>query len=553
MGGARRTHQEKIVVWRIDDPQGNEAAKVKYDIVPYTRGRGLDLGCGTAKAFPHFIGVDNCKDNVLFGHHIVPNLRIEDCAELSMFNDGSMDFVFSSHLLEHIENTWAALHEWWRVVKPGGYLVLYLPHKNFYPNIGEPGANPDHKHDFLPPDIVNHMCSIGGFDLVVNEPRNEGNEYSFLQIYQKPDNKDQSNRYSYRNPRPDKTACVVRYGGYGDMLQASNILPELKRQGYHITFMTTPQGQNIVRHNPYIDDWFIQDTDQVPNHELPEFWKVQAKRFDKFINLSESVEGTYLAMPGRANHAWPFSVREKRLDVNYLEFTADLAEVAYRSESHFYPSPEEAAWSINYVRNIRMTAAQPGLLLEPRLFIILWALAGSSVHKFYPHMDQVIARIMLEMPDVRLILNGDEACQILECGWEAEPRITLTAGRMSIRESLALAQQVNCVVGPETGILNAVAFESMGKVILLSHSSKENLTKHWVNTITIEPEGTPCYPCHRLHYTREFCPEHEPSGAAMCQYNIDPERVLKAIKQHYHAWHSRVNLLSGARGYEASC
>jgi hypothetical protein len=55
------------MVWRIDDPQGDEAGKVKYLVVPYTRGAVLDMGCGPSKAFPHFIGVDDCKDTALFG------------------------------------------------------------------------------------------------------------------------------------------------------------------------------------------------------------------------------------------------------------------------------------------------------------------------------------------------------------------------------------------------------------------------------------------------------------------------------------------------------
>jgi ubiquinone/menaquinone biosynthesis C-methylase UbiE len=53
-----------------------------------------------------------------------------------------MDFVYSAHLLEHVQDFESALREWWRVIKPGGYLVLYLPHKKFYPNIGVPGSNP---------------------------------------------------------------------------------------------------------------------------------------------------------------------------------------------------------------------------------------------------------------------------------------------------------------------------------------------------------------------------------------------------------------------------
>jgi hypothetical protein len=102
---------------------------------------------------------------------------------------------------------------------------------------------------------------------------------------------------------------------------------------------------------------------------------------------------------------------------------------------------------------------------------------------------------------------------------------------MSIRETLTLAQNVDCVVGPETGVLNAVAFEPMGKVIMLSHSSQENLTKHWVNTSTLTPQGVDCYPCHRLHYGSEFCNEDKATGAAICQKSINTEKVLQAIRR----------------------
>ena len=47
---SRRTHR------------GNESGKIRWEIVPYTRGHGLDIGCGPHKAFLHFIGCDSLKD-----------------------------------------------------------------------------------------------------------------------------------------------------------------------------------------------------------------------------------------------------------------------------------------------------------------------------------------------------------------------------------------------------------------------------------------------------------------------------------------------------------
>lgn len=515
--------------WSKDDPCGNEAGKVKYEIVQYTRGQGLDLGCGPDKAFPHFIGVDSRKDTALFNIQMKPDVT-GDCEKL-MFVDESMDFVFSSHLLEHIEDYKAALVEWWRVIKQGGHLVLYLPHKGLYPNIGATGANPDHKHDFEPDDILKAMRNLDsmsdfgrlGFEVMVNEVRSDDMEYSFLLVLRK-----DARARTISNPIPyiGKTACVVRYGGFGDQLQAANILPELKRQGYRVTFMTTPKGKDILLHDPHIDEWYLQDNDQVANKELSLFWEVHQKKYDKWINLSESVEGALLAMPGRMAYLWTDKMRRKHLGHNYLEFIADLADLPYQSEAKFYPSTEETTWVDEYL-------AESG---AKKPFNVLWALSGSSVHKFTPHQDTIIMRMLVSIPELRLTFVGDEACQILEAGWEKEKRIRCMSNKMSIRKSLALAQRCDMVIGPETGILNSVGFEENAKVVFLSHSSKRNLTKHWINTYSAEPTNTPCYPCHKLHYGRGGCPIHEETGSAMCQWNTNPDDVYLAIMQLHSAW-----------------
>ena len=135
------------MVWNAHDPQGNETGKITWELVRWTRGRGLDVGCGAHKGFPHFIGVDNGKDIGLFRQQFKPDVWIDDAGKLDMFASNSLDFVYSSHMLEHVpyEDVVKTLKEWWRVIKTNGYLVLYLPDETLYPKVGEPGANPDHK------------------------------------------------------------------------------------------------------------------------------------------------------------------------------------------------------------------------------------------------------------------------------------------------------------------------------------------------------------------------------------------------------------------------
>lgn len=337
--------------------------------------------------------------------------------------------------------------------------------------------------------------------------------------------------YSYKLPKPEKTCAVVRYGAFGDLIQASSLYPILKKQGYHITLYTTEGGNEIALNDPHIDKIIIQGTEQVPNLALPLFWKALKAKYDKFINLSESVEGTLLALEGRAPHGWPHALRHKMLNVNYNEFMHDLAGLPYEFSQKFYPTDFEKSWAVGEKKRIGGK-------------VILWSLSGSAVHKTWPYLDNVIARLMMDNPEAKVVLVGDELCQLLEQGWENEPRVIRRSGKWSIRQSLAFAQVADIVVGPETGLMNAVGFEDMPKVIMLSHSSVENLTKHWKNTVSLEAKNTVCFPCHQMHYSFDFCFQDEKTGTARCQADIPPTEVYDAIAS-FLGGRSKVHKLMG--------
>lgn len=55
---------------------------------------------------------------------------IAEATNLSAIPSGAYDFILSSHMLEHSANPLQALAEWKRVTKPGGALMLVLPHKD---------------------------------------------------------------------------------------------------------------------------------------------------------------------------------------------------------------------------------------------------------------------------------------------------------------------------------------------------------------------------------------------------------------------------------------
>ena len=301
------------------------------------------------------------------------------------------------------------------------------------------------------------------------------------------------------------------------------MFPGLKEQGYHITFYTGTIGEAVTKFDPHIDRCVMQTDDAVPNEQLGRFWRALEKKYDKFVNLCETVERTFLAMKGNINFIWPHHMRHKYLNANYLEFVHDMAGVPLPPRIKFYPAPEEAQWA-------REEHARVGSK------VALWVLSGSAIHKVWPYLDIVIERV-LRKTDARFVLIGDEQCKKLEEGWEDNPRVYCRSGKWSVRETLAFAQVADLVIGPETGVLNAVSMEPMPKIVMLSHSSVENLTRDWVNTVSLY-SSTECYPCHRLHMVVDGfkdCVESKSiPGIAACQADLLPgvveDSILKVLE-----------------------
>jgi predicted SAM-dependent methyltransferase len=147
-----------------------ETDNCRHRLLKYCSGKGLDIGCGDGKIKPDAIGVD-------MDESVPANVRM-DAKTLPNYSDNSFDFVYSSHCLEDIEDTESTLREWLRVIKPGGFLVLYMPDKDYYPNIGTLGANKNHKHDFYWEDLWTIMEKIGGVELIHHDRYSKG-EWSF--------------------------------------------------------------------------------------------------------------------------------------------------------------------------------------------------------------------------------------------------------------------------------------------------------------------------------------------------------------------------------------
>lgn len=101
----------------------------------YFSGRVIDIGCGPDPVVPHAVPFD---------------LEHGDAQRiLDYFLPETFDCVHSSHCLEHMRNVKAALSQWWALAKPGGHLVIVVPHERLYEQNAWPSLfNRDHKATF---------------------------------------------------------------------------------------------------------------------------------------------------------------------------------------------------------------------------------------------------------------------------------------------------------------------------------------------------------------------------------------------------------------------
>src|SRR4051812_37190468 len=91
---------------------------------PELRGRGIEIGAH-GRPIPGIKAyyVDRVRE---FEGTKCPVHVLADGAQLP-FRDSSLDYVASSHVLEHLANPAGAILEWYRAVKPGGILYMIIP------------------------------------------------------------------------------------------------------------------------------------------------------------------------------------------------------------------------------------------------------------------------------------------------------------------------------------------------------------------------------------------------------------------------------------------
>jgi ADP-heptose:LPS heptosyltransferase len=345
----------------------------------------------------------------------------------------------------------------------------------------------------------------------------------------------------------ERWACIARLGGIGDNLIAASTLRPLKRLGYKTEVITSPSAGAVYLHNPFLDKLTVKADGDIKGN-WQEWFALRAKEYDIFANLSHSCERRHALNVNDTAFWWRQDYRRKFCAGSYLESAHDIVGVPYDFGPLYHPTEEERA------RASRTRDEQ----IENRY--VTWVISGSRVDKVYPWASMVIPRIIKEL-GVSVLLVGagpkqfeyakqietdvrrsNSALKGLHLAMTPETGTVSPDGRAmdkggtmdwSLRRSLAQVLASDVVISPDTGMAWAVAFEPMPKIIMVSHASAENITKHWVNTVTLTPDKNrvPCWPCHRLHDTIDTCVPNKDGGqAAACISDTSVEKLIERTR-----------------------
>lgn len=155
---------------------GSETEKYRHLTAPLLRGVGIDIASQGACVVPWAFSMDLPEEEFL--HYSSGNppkgpIHIRGHGDNIPLDSRSLDFVYSSHLLEDYLDWTPCLREWVRLLKPGGTLVVLIPEKGLWDEAIAGGQPPNcaHNHEGRVGELSSYANDLG-LDVVKDELTN---------------------------------------------------------------------------------------------------------------------------------------------------------------------------------------------------------------------------------------------------------------------------------------------------------------------------------------------------------------------------------------------
>jgi hypothetical protein len=131
----------------------------------FCKGEGYDIGC-------------NRMEWCLYGAIPIDPTITKDYDAYKL-PEGEVDYIFSSHCLEHLSNWVTALDYWDTKIKKGGCIYLYLP--DYSQRYWRPWNNKKHIH-VLNPDIIRNFFENKSYSNILISGVDLNNSFTVVAI-----------------------------------------------------------------------------------------------------------------------------------------------------------------------------------------------------------------------------------------------------------------------------------------------------------------------------------------------------------------------------------
>lgn len=158
-------------------PVSRAAAEFKIMNLPFVeQGKLLEIGCGNGKGLKYLASKMWTVEGLDFDHEAVNYAKLRglnvSIGELSeqQYAENSFDAIIMSHVIEHVIDPKALLHECLRILKPNGYCMMATPNSlsvgHYYYKQSWRGLEPPRHLHIFNPNNLQKLCKLTGFSEV---------------------------------------------------------------------------------------------------------------------------------------------------------------------------------------------------------------------------------------------------------------------------------------------------------------------------------------------------------------------------------------------------
>lgn len=319
-----------------------------------------------------------------------------------------------------------------------------------------------------------------------------------------------------------KTACISRYGAFGDLLHVAHI-PELIKKHYgidHVTVETNYQGVQIFAHNPFVDEVKQINPLQFTWSKLEKHWDYLQDSYDYFFNFFHHVEYGNIAMEDEPNYFRNSKYRREKFGktpfCDSATKLAGLPDSYLGTRGKMYFPEEQHEKTRQWLESCRKKYGVD--------YIALVCLSGSSLHKKFIQASEVCLKLLDKHPDTMVITTGDEYCKKQDF---SHPRVLSKVASWNFRTVALASKYVDFYIGPNTGLSCVANSWDTPTIQLFTADSMVTHSSYAKNAFGVQ-SSIYCSPCHKGPYKYVGCPIKEDHPA--CVFH-DVEKIMSTVEE----------------------